>query len=151
VPRTHPHILALDLEGTLISNAMSCFPRPGLYEFVEGCQQIFERIVLFTAVSGSRVHPILELLASDGSAPAWFRDVEVVSWTGNVKDLHFIGRCTPNEVLLVDDMEGYVHPNQREQWVAIASFAPPYPPTDRELARVMEELRRRTSPRMTNV
>ena len=28
-----PSILALDLEGTLISNAVSQIPRPGLYNF----------------------------------------------------------------------------------------------------------------------
>jgi hypothetical protein len=30
-------VLALDLEGTLISNAVSQFPRPGLLAFLECC------------------------------------------------------------------------------------------------------------------
>ena len=149
MPRTPPHVLALDLEGTLISNAMSCFPRPGLYDFVEDCRSIFERIVLFTAVSESRVRLILELLAREGSTPAWFRDIDVVSWAGDIKDLHFISGCVPQDVLLVDDVESYVHPNQREQWVRILPFVPPYPITDKEFLRVIEELRRRTTP--TNI
>jgi hypothetical protein len=34
-------VLALDLEGTLISNAMSQIPRPGLYDFLEKVNNLF--------------------------------------------------------------------------------------------------------------
>jgi hypothetical protein len=47
-------VLALDLEGTLISNAVSIFPRPGLYNFLEFCHDTFDKIVLFTSVSEER-------------------------------------------------------------------------------------------------
>lgn len=32
-----PTIIALDLEGTLISNAVTQFPRPGLRTFIDEC------------------------------------------------------------------------------------------------------------------
>jgi hypothetical protein len=47
-------VLALDLEGTLISNAISQIPRPGLYLFLDNCSQKFDRIVIFTAISEKR-------------------------------------------------------------------------------------------------
>jgi hypothetical protein len=144
---SHLNTLALDLEGTLISNAMSCFPRPGLHNFLDGCRQIFERIVLFTAVSEARVRPILDILVSEGEAPTWFRNIAYVGWTGDVKDLRFIERCVAREALLVDDLESYVHPDQRAQWVPIAPFSAPYPATDRELQRVLSELQVRTAKR----
>lgn len=48
-----PSILALDLEGTLISNAVSQIPRPGLYEFLESAKSLFEGLVIFTTVPES--------------------------------------------------------------------------------------------------
>lgn len=45
-----PTILALDLEGTLISNAVSQIPRPGLYSFLEHVQGQFDQLVMFTTV-----------------------------------------------------------------------------------------------------
>ena len=45
-----PTILALDLEGTLISNAVSQIPRPGLHRFLEDVRSQFEELVLFTTV-----------------------------------------------------------------------------------------------------
>jgi hypothetical protein len=146
-----PRILALDLEGTLISNAMSCFPRPGLRAFLEGCHGNFQRVVVFTAVAEKRVRPILDVLVDEASAPSWFRTVEIVAWTGEVKDLRFIGGCDPVEVLLVDDLESYVHPEQRAQWVPIVPFVAPYPETDRELERVMRRLVERCSTNQTSM
>jgi len=34
-------ILALDLEGVLITNAISQFPRPGLRQFLTQCEEMF--------------------------------------------------------------------------------------------------------------
>ncbi len=45
-----PTILALDLEGTLISNAISQIPRPGLYRFQEDIQLLFDQLMMFTTV-----------------------------------------------------------------------------------------------------
>jgi predicted HAD superfamily phosphohydrolase YqeG len=50
--------IALDLEGTLISNAVSQFPRPGLFAFLEYCYQNFVRLVIFTAVNEVRFRSI---------------------------------------------------------------------------------------------
>lgn len=138
-------LLALDLEGTLISNAMSVFPRPGLHEFLTFCHDHASRVVVFTALSTQRARPIVELLAKEGSAPAWFHDVEIVDWSGPYKDLHFAGVEDPSQALLVDDLEAYVHPEQRARWVPIENFAAPYPDEDRELevtrARLLERLK----------
>ncbi len=138
-----PTILALDLEGTLISNAMSCFPRPGLHAFLDFSAAHFPRVVLFTAVSEHRVRPILDVLAAEAAIPGWARGIEIIGWAGEVKDLGFIPRATVAGTLLVDDLESYVHPDQRAQWVPIEPFVQPYPDTDLELVRVTEALRDR--------
>jgi hypothetical protein len=36
-----PTVLAVDLEGTLISNTMSQIPRPGLFMFLSRCPRCF--------------------------------------------------------------------------------------------------------------
>ncbi len=62
--------IALDLEGTLISNAVSQFPRPGLLTFLEYCHQNFvgvasrfdTRLVIFTAVNEVRFRSISRTL-----------------------------------------------------------------------------------------
>ena len=136
-------VLALDLEGTLISNAVSCFPRPGLRQFLDFCHAHFKRVVIFTTVSERRGRAVIAALIADGIAPAWMGDAEFVRWFGNVKDLRFIKGTEVGNVLLVDDLQTYVHPEQRAQWVPIDLFAAPYPESDRELERVTAELRKR--------
>jgi hypothetical protein len=135
--------IALDLEGTLISNAMSCFPRPGLYEFLEQCREEAERVVLFTAVASARVRPILAHLAGEGTAPGWLPRIELTDWSGPFKDLRFIAGAEPTRTLLVDDDAAYVHPEQKHHWVPVTRFAPPYPPDDRELACVWQDIAQR--------
>nr|WP_313955409.1 NIF family HAD-type phosphatase [Stenotrophomonas rhizophila] len=61
-----PTVLALDLEGTLISNAISQIPRPGLRRFLEEVRSEFERLVLFTTVPKDRVRAIATLLEKRG-------------------------------------------------------------------------------------
>jgi NLI interacting factor-like phosphatase len=135
-----PSALVLDLEGTLISNAVSCFPRPGLSPFLDFCRTQFKHIVLFMTVAEERVRAIVSFLIAEGSVPAWVRDIEIVQWSGATKDLRFVSGADIKDILLVDDLINYVHADQRQQWVAIASFASPYADTDRELVRVTEEL-----------
>src|SRR5690606_29950088 len=67
-----PKVLALDLEGTLISNAVSQIPRPGLFDFLTRCRDSFSRIVMFTTVSEKRFRDIAGLLVKEGFAPTWF-------------------------------------------------------------------------------
>ena len=56
-------MIALDIEGTLISNAVSQFPRPGLFTFLEDCHQNFDQLVIFTAVNEVRFRSISRTLA----------------------------------------------------------------------------------------
>lgn len=136
-------VLALDLEGTLISNAISQIPRPGLSSFLIKCRALFPRIVMFTTVSEARFRAIAHLLVSEGAAPDWFAELEVVDWSGETKDLALISAAAFEDCLLVDDFEGYVHSGQREQWVSVACFAHPYVSSDRELENTLQELRHR--------
>lgn len=138
-----PCILALDLEGTLISNAASQIPRPGLNEFLIQCHAIFPRIVMYTTVSEARFRPIAELLVDEGQAPSWFAQIEYVRWTGTTKDLVRIRGAMVQQCLLVDDFEGYIHPGQRSQWVRIDCFEHPYELSDRGLSRALQDIRQR--------
>lgn len=134
-------VVALDLEGTLISNAMSQFPRPGLIAFLETCRREFGRVVIFTAVSTARARRIVELLAHEGSAPAWFAQVEIVEWSGEHKDLRFVPGAEVERAALVDDLAQYVLPGQEHRWIAIAPFEAPYPDDDRGLEAALDALR----------
>lgn len=133
-------VLALDLEATLISDAVSPFIRPGLYQFLEAVHALFERIVLFTTVPESKVRELALAFMQEQSVPPWFVAVEYVRWTGFTKDLNFIPRVTAEEALLVDDTAQLVHLGQERQWVRIRAFEPPFDVHDDELQRVLEEL-----------
>jgi hypothetical protein len=136
-------VLALDLEGTLISNAMSQIPRPGLFGFLERCRVLFPRVVMFTTVKEERFRKIAELLVEEKAVPSWFGEVEYVSWEGKTKDLNFIPGVTASEALLVDDFQVYVHPGQQSQWVKVDCFDHPYDETDTGLVKVLDALERR--------
>src|SRR5262245_985209 len=105
-------VLALDLEGTLISNAVSQIARPGLFDFLEDCRKLFPRNVIFTSVNEERFRSIANLLTTEGYAPNWFADIEYITWSGETKNLIFLDGASPEEILLVDDYEKYVHPRQ---------------------------------------
>lgn len=138
-----PNILALDLEGTLISNSASQIPRPGLSQFLIHSREIFPRIVMYTTVSETRFRPIAELLVDEGLAPRWFAKIEYVRWTGTTKDLARIRGATVQQCLLVDDFEGYVHPGQSSQWIRVDCFEHPYELSDQGLSRVLLDIRQR--------
>lgn len=131
------HVLALDLEGTLISNAVSQIPRPGLHRFLVSASELFTRIVMFTTVEEPLFRSIATLLSEEGSAPSWFADVEYVRWQGATKDLSFVLGAAVCNVLLVDDFKGYVHPGQHAQWVAVEQFSHPYSSSDDALDRLL--------------
>ena len=133
-------VLALDLEGTLISNAVSIFTRPHLFSFLEFCHAHFERVVLFTAVSEHRVRYIIHLLADEGTVPQWFRDIECVRWKGPYKNLKFVDGAALEEVLLIDDQEHYIHPEQKTQWIPIQEYIRPYSDEDTALIELREQL-----------
>lgn len=133
-------VLALDLEGTLISNAVSQFPRPGLRHFLDQVNNHFPRIVIFTAVREEVFRSIARELVCTGDVPDWFAGLEYVKWDGSKKDLRFIENSSIDEVLLLDDYEGYVLEEQRQHWVAIPKFESPYASDDCELTRILQEL-----------
>lgn len=146
IPERHSlraRVIALDLEGTLISSAVSQFPRPHLFDFLVGCRELVERIVMFTTVREARFRSIAALLVREGHAPPWFASLEYISWSGSRKDLSFVPSADVDEVLLVDDVELYVQPSQISQWVPVQGFEPPGD-DDVELLRALRVLRERT-------
>jgi len=132
--------LALDLEGTLISNAMSQIPRPGLFEFLERCAVLFPRLVMFTTVNEDKFRHIGRLLVEEGKAPSWFAHIEYVKWQGDTKNLEYIPDAVVEESILVDDFEIYVHPGQVAQWMQIEFFDYPYSEEDRGLFKMLAKL-----------
>lgn len=136
-------VLALDLEGTIISDAVGVFPRPGLYEFLQWCGETFERVVLFTCVSEEHAREIVRHLVAEHAAPEWFREVEYVAWERPYKDLKFVQGAALSEILLVDDKRIFVLPEQQEQWIPVPSYLPPFSDEDAELELLRERLRQR--------
>ena len=127
-------VLALDLERTLVDDALTATPRPGLLEFLTFCRERFERLVLFTTVEESDARDVLAELDRAGRLPPGFlARLEYVGWCGEHKDLGFVPDAAADEVLLVDDDAGWVRPDQRDRWVPVAPWdgGP-----DDELARV---------------
>lgn len=145
VKQMKPIILALDLEGTLISNAVSQIPRPGLSAFLEQCRQLFSRIVMFTSVDEARFRQIAKRLVEDGEAPDWLAEIEYITWTGHIKDLTFVPNTKPSQILLVDDFERYIHPAQVSQWIPIDCFQSPYSPDDTALEDCVQRLQARVN------
>jgi NLI interacting factor-like phosphatase len=132
--------IALDLEGTLISNAVSQFPRPGLFTFLEYCHQKFDRLVIFTAVNEVRFRSIARTLAEAGDVPDWFVNLEYINWSGTYKNLSFIPHTAIDRTILIDDRIEYIHPDQKDRWLEIPGYEYPYPDDDRELDKMMEKL-----------
>lgn len=133
--------LVLDLEGTLVSNAVSQFPRPGLRRFLDGCHARFRRIVVYTGVHEVRFREVASVLVKGGHAPAWFGEVEHVHWVAGFKDLRTIPGVDPAAAAIVDDLEEAIHPEQRGRWIRVAPFEAPYPEEDAELERLSRLLR----------
>lgn len=143
---SRPKVLALDLEGTLISNAKSQIPRPGLLQFLVKCREPFSRVVVFTTVEEERFRAIARMLLDEGVVPEWFASVEYTVWKGETKDLNFVPGVHWEEVLLVDDFESYVHPGQEQQWIHVEHFDYPYGENDNGLAQLLEVLQQYAGP-----
>ena len=138
-------VLALDLEGTLISYAVSQIARPGLFDFLEDCRKLFPRIVIFTSVNEERFRSIATLLITEGYAPNWFAEIEYISWSGETKNLIFVDGALPEEILLVDDYEKYIHPGQESQWIKAPEFDYTYSDDDLGLREILRHLRIRVA------
>jgi len=134
--------IALDLEGTLISNAVSQFPRPGLHGFVEFCRESCRYVVIYTAVRREVCEQILSNLVAYRAAPSWFESVPYIEWDLRTKDLRNIPDVDPARCIIVDDHEGYILPEQYNQWIRVSKYAAPYDQADDELARAKAAIRR---------
>lgn len=133
-------VLALDVEKTLITSAVTQWPRPGLYDFLQGCKSLFERIVVYTTIGEGKLRSIAQLLAQERDAPEWFKTVEYVEWSRRgKKDLFNIPGVEPEEVLIVDDHKDYIVDDQLSQWVFIEAYEHDNP-EDKELSRVLSVL-----------
>lgn len=74
-------VLAMDLEATLISDAVSALVRPRLYEFLEAVHSLFERVVVFTTVPEPKFRELAIAFLQARSVPPWFVAAEYVRWT----------------------------------------------------------------------
>ena len=95
---------------------------------------------MFTTVKEERFRTIAKLLVEEQVAPDWYVDIEYVNWQGETKDLNFIPGVDPQDALLVDDFEKYVHPGQESQWLQIEYFDYPYEATDTGLSKMLTVL-----------
>jgi hypothetical protein len=127
-------VLALDLEHTLIDDALSGRPRPGLLGFLAFCQSHFARVVLFTTVEEVDAREVMGELERGGHLPqGLLARLEYVAWGGEYKDLGFVPGAAAADVLLVDDDGGWMRPDQRGQWIPVAPW---HGGADEELSRV---------------
>ena len=134
-------LLCLDLEGTLICNAVSQIPRPQLFWFLEQVNEICD-LKLYTSVSETRVNSIRRLLIDEGVTPSWFQDLEVIHPTGTLKPK---SKCGRSDAFLLDDQEAVIKADEREWWIPIGEFFPPYSDDDRALERVLPEIEARVT------
>lgn len=139
-------ILALDLEGTFVSNIVSLFVRPGFADFAEWSHSRFDRTVIYTTVPVDRARGALERLADLSEIPRWLAESSILQQVGPCKDLQRVA-SDPSPVLLVDDQADAVCPAQVNQWVPVESWSPPYASDDIHLADVRDRLDRAISQR----
>jgi hypothetical protein len=93
---------------------------------------------LFTCVEEADARELLDRLARCGYVPLEFLGrLEYIEWSGEKKDLCLVPDAVPWEVLLVDGDPGWILPEQRDRWVAIAAWAGG---EDSELLRVQSVL-----------
>lgn len=140
------HLICLDLEGTLISNAVSQIPRPHLASFLNEAEKL-GRLVLYTSVSHSRTVEIQRLLVSEGTAPSWFIELESLHPEGTVKPIQVAQAHSPEclHYWLVDDQERCIKAGEGDWWIEVKEFMPPYDVNDSELRRVAEVLKDKVS------
>ncbi|WP_417583221.1 NIF family HAD-type phosphatase [Nitrincola sp.] len=132
-------LLCLDLEGTLISNAVSQIPRPGLHEFLSTVGEMCD-LLIYTSVSEERVTSIQSLLVAEGVVPEWFADLAVMVSTGNLKPKSCCGR---DRAFLLDDQPSVIVPGEESWWIAIPEYLPPYSETDQAFKAVLDVISQR--------
>lgn len=133
-------LLCLDLEGTLISNAVSQIPRPNLHRFLVEVRELCD-LMIYTSVSAPRVDAIRELLVQEGVAPSWFKDLQVIRPSGTLKPKASCGR---DQAFLLDDQPGVIVPGEEEWWIQIREYLPPYSKEDSALSDALTLIRQAT-------
>lgn len=141
IAQTQKMLLCLDLEGTLISNAVSQIPRPGLYRFLMRVSEVCD-LMIYTSVSSERVNAIRSLLVEEQVAPAWFADLPVIHPEGTIK---FKDECGRADALLLDDQRGVIAPGEESWWFPIPEYIPPYSQQDRELEKALVAVKSRVT------
>lgn len=142
--------ITLDLEGTLISSAVSQFPRNGVRQFLDFCLSTKKELMWFTAVKTEKVHDIVNLFVEEGYFPEECLKIQCVEWINlpnynvHFKDLE-LTNYKSNEVLAVDDWPGVYLPDQLSQLITVKEFEYPYSSIDDELQRVQLEISKRIS------
>ena len=131
-------LLCLDLEGTLISNAISQIPRPGLHDFLEEVALLCD-LVLYTSVSAGRTRAIQQLLVEEKSVPCWFAGLDTIRPVGTIK---YQSACGRSDAYLLDDQGGVIAPGERKWWIPIKEYLPPYSRDDRGLVDALDRIRK---------
>lgn len=143
------YILALDLEGVLITNAVSQFPRPGLMQFLNQCEVLFgrENMCVFTTVQEDRFRAIAKSLVENEYVPPWFSSIRFIDWVGEHKDLRFVDDDI-SRVIMLDDYPPYIKSSQKHQLIQINQYQEPYTHEapdllDTEFERVIKLIRQK--------
>ncbi|MFG6459802.1 hypothetical protein [Roseateles sp. BYS96W] len=106
--KVRPTVLVLGLEGTLYTALDGPLaPRPFLFAFLEVCQELFDRIVVFPD-DLERFRRIASALVDTGAAPAWFLDVECMSWDGQTRDLAALCLTGIRQAFVIDAGDQHV-------------------------------------------
>ncbi|WP_152208281.1 NIF family HAD-type phosphatase [Marinobacter changyiensis] len=137
-------LICLDIEGTLISNAVSQIPRPHLYHFLTEVNKLAD-LVLYTSVSPTRTRKIQNLFVDEGVVPDWFGKLDALHPIGTTKPKAVAASYAPtaSRIFLVDDQEACIEEIEQDWWVAVHEYLPPYNTDDKELLRVLGELQMR--------
>ena len=132
-------VLALDVEGTLVSNGVSQFARPGLAPFLAACRELADSLILFTSCNPVIIDKIQRLLVAEGTAPPWFVNLRILYSPDGVKDLERLGHSL-ERVAILDD-QPTTPTEQRHRWVCVPQFQPPFSDCDDGLSVALKSLR----------
>lgn len=138
-------VLALGLEGTLVSNAVSQIPRPGLRAFLDGVRERFGRVVVFSSTTEAKFRHMARGLAAEGAVPEWFVATEFVAWDGPVMSRRWVPGAAPGRFFLLEADEDHVPADERDGWINIPEYAWPYGDDDNALAAAEAELQSRVA------
>jgi hypothetical protein len=136
---SHHRTISLDLEGTIISTAVSQIPRPHLAEFGSFCMDFADGVEIRTGVNQEVAEEIMRLLVSEGSLPPRFR-YEIVDWDRRTDRKDLTNTGMPLErIVHIDDVPAFALPSQKHRWIIVPEFTG-IEDYDRELVEVVERV-----------